>query len=291
MDWQAAIDEHKKRLSRYIWTDGALALAAQYREALTQAGFLEATWPAQGKNLGPKNPLRFYRPDTELTAFFVNLEPAGEGIRIFYGFGSTAFARMKGNEKALLEMGLDESGNTLRFLCPASEDAAEQISAVYDQYHGTEKDALLALLKERRKAWIARITAVLKPLGFKKKGNEWSKVLPSGHILHFGAEKGSYSDGYNFDIRLKAGPCEVRPGDWCAFAVWELPEDRAIDPFCHHNFDWQLNTAEDLDMILARFLREYLTPLETRDTDALRTKLYCGRKECPVPDCPLRYTP
>ena len=74
MDWQAAIDEHKKRLSRYIWTDGALALAAQYRTALTQAGFSEATWPAQGKNLSAKNPLRFYRPDTELTAFFVNLE-------------------------------------------------------------------------------------------------------------------------------------------------------------------------------------------------------------------------
>ena len=43
MDWQAAIDEHKQRLSRYIWTDGALAMEAQYREALTQAGFLEAT--------------------------------------------------------------------------------------------------------------------------------------------------------------------------------------------------------------------------------------------------------
>lgn len=283
--------EFKALLARYDWTDTAQSLARSYREELTRAGFSEATWPAEGKNLGPKNPLRFYRPDTELTAFFVNLEPAGEGIRIFYGFGSTAFARMKGSEKALLEMGLDESGNTLRFLCPASEDAAEQIAAVYDQYHGTEKDVLLALLKERRKAWIARITAVLKPLGFRKKGNEWSKVLPSGHILHFGAEKGSYSDGYNFDIRLKAGPCEVRPGDWCAFAVWELPKDRAIDPFCHHNFDWQLNTAEDLDMILARFLREYLTPLETQDTDALRTKLYCGRKECPVPDCPLRYTP
>ena len=288
--------EFKAMLARYAWTDTALALAQRYREELTQAGFSEATWPAEGKNLGPKNPLHFYRPDTELTAFFVNLEPAGEGIRIFYGFASTAFTRMRGDENSLGEKGIDESQSALRFMIPlcteeVEPDAAGQIAAVYGQYHGTDKDALLAILKERRKEWISRITAVLKPLGFKKKGNEWSKVLPSGHTLYFGADKGSYSDGYDFDIRLKAGPWEARPKDWCAFAIWELPEDRAIDPFCHHNFDWQLNTCEDLDMILDRFLREYLTPLEARDNDALRNILYCGKKECPVPDCPSRYTP
>lgn len=290
MDWQAAIEDHKKHLSKYIWNDAALALAQNYRTKLTQAGFSEATWPAEGKNLGAKNPLRFYRFDTELTAFFVNLEPAGDSIRIFYGFGSTAFTRMKGNERVLLEMGLNESDNTLRFLCPASPDAAGQIAAVYHQYHGNDKDTLLALLKERRKEWIAKITAVLKPLGFRKKGNEWRKVFPSGHTLWFGADKSSYSDGYNFDVRLKASPGNIRPGDWCAFALWEQPQEQAIDPFCHHNFDWQLNTAEDLEAILKRFLTEYLEPLESQDTDALRTILRCGSKECPVPNCPLRCT-
>ena len=122
MDWQAAIDEHKQRLSRYIWTDGALALAAQYRTALTQAGFSESTCPAQGKNLSAKNPLRFYRPDTELTAFFVNLEPTGEGIRIFYGFASTAFTRMRGDENSLRELGIHESQSALRFMIPLCTD-------------------------------------------------------------------------------------------------------------------------------------------------------------------------
>ena len=293
MDWQAAIDEHRKRLSRYIWTDAALALAARYRTALTQAGFLEATWPAQGKNLSAKNPLRFYRPDTELTAFFVNLEPNGDGVRIFYGFASTAFARMKASENTLIEMGINESNSALRFMIPfcaeaMETDAAEQIAAVYEQYRGTEKDALLGVIKERRKAWIARIAVALKPLGFKKKGNEWNKVLPSGHTLYFAADKGSYSDGYNFDARLAQPPGEVRLRDWCAFAILDQEQDRAIDPFCHHGFDWQLDPPEELDRVLNWFLTKYYYPLENRDADALSRVLYCGKKECPVPDCPLR---
>ena len=292
MDWQAAIDEHKKRLSRYIWTDGALALAAQYRESLTQAGFSESTWPAQGKNLSAKNPLHFYRPDTELTAFFVNLEPAGEGIRIFYGFASTAFARMRGDEISLGEKGIDESQSALRFMIPlcteaVETDAAEQITAVYEQYHGTDKDALLAILKEHRKAWLARITAVLKPLGFRKKGNEWYQVLPSGHTLYFAADKGSYSDGYNFDVRLRQPPVEIRLRDWCAFAILDQEQDRAIDPFCHHGFDWQLDPPEELDRVLDWFLTKYYRPMESQDREALKNILYCGKKECPIPDCPL----
>lgn len=291
MDWTAAIAHHKALLARYVWTDTALALADRYRAALAAAGFSEATWPGECKNLSAKNPLRFYRQDTELTAFFINLEPAGDGVRIFYGFGST-----KRNENTLIEMGIDESDSVLRFLLPVRSDAeetaaAEQIAALCRQYHGTEKDALLGILKERRKAWLGRITAVLKPLGFRKKGNEWSKLLPSGHTLYFGADKGSYGDGYNFDIRLRQAPGEIRAGDWCAFAVWEQEEDRAIDPFCHHGFDWQLDPPEELDRILNRFLSEYYHPLETRNTEALLSILRCAKKDCPVEDCPLRCLP
>lgn len=292
MDWAAAIAAHKALLARYTWTDAALALAERYRSELTRAGFSEAAWPAEGKNLSAKNPLRFYRQDTELTAFFVNLEPAGDSIRIFYGFASTAFTRVRSNENVLTEMGIDESGNTLRFLLSSeAPDAPEQIASVFSQYQGTGKDALLGIIKERRKAWLARITAVLKPLGFKKKGNEWSKVLPSGHTLYFGAEKSSYSDSYNFDIRLRQAPGEVRAGDWCAFAVWEQEQDRAIDPFCHHCFDWQLDAPEELDGLLDRFVREYVRPLDTLDPEGLFRILRCSKKACPVHDCPLRQEP
>ena len=167
-------------------------------------------------------------------------------------------------------------------------DAAEQIAAVYGQYHGTDKDALLGIIKEHRKVWLARITAVLKPLGFRKKGNEWNKVLPSGHTLYFAADKGSYSDGYNFDVRLRQPPVEIRLRDWCAFAILDQEQDRAIDPFCHHRFDWQLDPPQELDRVLDWFLTKFYRPLETQDREALKNILYCGKKECPISNCPLR---
>lgn len=294
MDLQKAIDEQKNYLNKYLWTEPARAMAEGYRASLLAAGFSEARWPGEGKNIGPKNPLRFFRRDTELTAFFVNLEPAGDGLRVFYGFASIAsFIRFKNNESALWDMGIDESKAALRFWVPipseeAEAAAAEQIAAVYKRYQGTEKDALLALSKELRKAWIDRITQRLKPLGFRKKGNEWRKVLPSGHTLYFGADKGSYSDGYNFDVRLQAPHEPPRPGDWCAFALREQDRERAIDPFCHHNFDWQLEKPEELDRILDWFETDFYQPLTSGPMGPLLPKLYCAQKDCPAADCPLR---
>ena len=113
-------------------------------------------------------------------------------------------------------------------------------------------------------------------------------MLPSGHTLYFAADKGSYSDGYNFDVRLSQPPGEIRLRDWCAFAILDQDQDRAIDPFCHHGFDWQLDPPEELDRVLNWFLTGYYYPLENRNTDALSRVLYCGKKECPVPGCPLR---
>jgi len=291
---RAALQEHKYYLSKFLWTPSAQAMAERYRSSLLDAGFSEARWPGEGKNLSAKNPLRFFRRDSELTAFFVNLEPAGDGLRVFYGFASIAsFLRMKGNESALWDMGIDEGDAALRFLVPipsaqAEAAAAEQIAAVYGRYRGTEKDALLALSKELRKAWLDRITQRLKPLGFRKRGNEWRRVLPSGHTLYFTADKGSYGDGYNFDVRLQAPPDPPGPGDWCAFALREQDRERAIDPFCHHGFDWQLDEPEELDRVLDWFLTEFYQPLTTGPMDPLLPKLHCARKDCPATDCPLR---
>lgn len=295
MDLQAALQEHKYYLSKYIWTEPAQAMAERHRAALLDAGFSEARWPGEGKNLSAKNPLRFFRRDSELTAFFVNLEPAGDGLRVFCGFASIAFIRIKNNESALWDMGISEDRAALRFLVPIPTErseaaAAEQIAAVFRSYQGTEKDALLSLSKELRKAWLDRITQRLKPLGFRKKGNEWRKVLPSGHTLYFAADKGSYSDGYNFDVRLQAPPAPPRPGDWCAFAIREQDRERAIDPFCHHRFDWQLEPPEELDRILDWFLTDFYQPLTAGPIEPLLPKLYCARKDCPAADCPLRFT-
>ena len=45
------------------------------------------------------------------------------------------------------------------------------------------KDDILALKKERQKAFLSRIHAYLKPLGFAKKASKWTKKLPDGFVF------------------------------------------------------------------------------------------------------------
>ena len=83
-------------------------------------------------------------------------------------------------------------------------------------------------------------------------------------------------------------PVEIRLRDWCAFAILDQEQDRAIEPFCHHRFDWQLDPPQELDRVLDWFLTKFYRPLETQDREALKNILYCGKKECPISNCPLR---
>lgn len=274
----------------YIWSEASLALADRFRSRLLEAGFTESRWSREGRFADPRNQLRFFRQDTAQTAYFVNLEPAKHGLRISYGFDSTAFAQCKSEAEALLDMGLDEDDACLRWSVPiaAAEDpAARQIADHFRQYHGTEKNDLLNIRKELRKAFLGKIHAVLKPLGFRKKGNEWRKVLPSGHTLYFLADKSSYSDCYDFPVTLQAPRWEVLPGDWCLFTVLNLPDLRLPNPFSR-KFNWQLNTDEDLREILDLFVKTYHDPLLSGPVDPPIPKLLCVQKSCPVAECPLR---
>lgn len=276
---------------RFTWTGHTRSLAEKYRSGLHAAGFLSPRLPDVPLPMpNPRNQIRFFRQDTALTAFFVNLEPCGEDLRIYYGCASTAYTRMKGDEESLLNWGFNESNSCLRFsiIIRSPEDeplAARQIGDMIRQYTGTEKDALLTVIKEQRRAWLDRITRRLKPLGFRKKGNEWRKVLPSGFTLYFWAEKGSYGDSYNFPVALSS---PYPHHDYCLTATIEPSGEMAPDPYCHHAFDWQINTIEDLTQILDLFLREYEHPLTMGPIDPLLPKLHCARKDCPAADCPLR---
>lgn len=280
---------------RFTWTGHTRTLAEKYRPALHAAGFLFPRLPkVQLPMPNPRNQIRFFRQDTELTAFFINLEPCGEDLRIYYGCASTAYTRMKGDEESLLNWGFNESNPCLRFsaIIRSPEDeqlAARQIEDMIRRHSGTEKNALLAIIKEHRKAWLDRITQRLKPLGFRKKGNEWRKVLPSGHTIYFWAEKGSYADSYNFPVALSApDPLVPQPHYYCLTTTIEPSDEMAPDPYCHHAFDWQANTTEDLMDIIDLFLREYYRPLTDGPIESIHPKLYCARKDCPATDCPLR---
>ena len=276
----------------YQWSEPSLVLADIFRKKLEAAGFTETRWSKEDRFFDPRNHYQFFRQDTELTALFVNLEPSREGIVVRYGLDSTAFTRFKGDEESLLNWGIRSDDACLRWevSVTTAEDpaAAEQVAAHFRQYQGTEKDALLNIRKELRKAFLDRINGVLKPLGFRKKGAEWRKVLPTGHTLYFSADKGSYGDGYDFDMYLTAPPGEPDLRGWCLRVPLNLPQLRHPNPFIHHPYDWQVNTDEDLREILDNFLKTCFEPLLAGNIAALPHPLLCKEKPCPKEDCPLR---
>ena len=99
----------------------------------------------------------FYRPETELTAFAVNLQGKEDCVEIVYGFASTAFLRMDGIEPSqAVSITIDDTDMAVRQreIIRSAEDekaAGERIRALYEAYRFMEKDALLADKKARQK--------------------------------------------------------------------------------------------------------------------------------------------
>ena len=275
----------------YQWSEHSLAMADIFREKLEAAGFTETRWSKEGRFYDPRNHFQFFRQDTELTALFVNLEPSKEGIVVRYGLDSTSFTRMKGDEESLLNYGICSDDACLRWEVhvTTAEDpaAAAQIAAHFRQYQGKEKAELLNISKELRKVFLNKFTEALKPLGFRKKGNAWRKVLPGGHTLCFTVDKSSYGDGYDFVINLLYPPQEPKPDDWCLFTTYCLPCERLANPF-FGKLDWQICSDGDIREILDIFLKSYHDPLLSGNTASQGTPLYCQRKACLVENCPLR---
>ena len=193
----------------------------------------------------------FYKVTTDLTAFIINLKASEFYIEITYGYASTAFTRLSGGENSLIDMGVSDEDITIRekfLLCDPSEEPVvrAKIETMYHAYLHTEKDALLACAKEKRKVFIEQIAAKLKALGFKKKGNIWTYALDEMYYLRFDAQKSAYSDQYYFNICIGKngtslyGDCyQVRvptgsdsPLDWQSYDMAEFDSflDRLVVP-------------------------------------------------------------
>lgn len=246
-----------------------------YRTQLLTAGFQEPT-----RHESTNWHWYFYRPDTELTAAAVNLQARDGYMELTYGYGSTAFTRMAGDENALLFYGLSDDDITLRekfLICDEADGqtAAVRIAAFLETYRGTEKDALLALAKEKRKAWIGQFAARLKPLGFKKKANSWTKRLEDGYELIFYLQKSSYADEYYFNVYLEPSGCSSHMR-------------------CLHTrlgngtFDWQSLTPEETEFFLDKTilppLRKLMdTPFAVLGNDPMIWKgCICDHSLCPT---------
>ena len=150
---------------------------------------------------------RFYKPVTDLTAFVVNLRRSDYGVEAVCGFASTAFTRMVGDENALRNWGVSSEDITIReifLLCDDDDERAAEvrIQKLYCHYRNMDKDTLLACAKEKRKKFIQQIACRLKPLGFRKKANTWTRPLTEDFYVMFNAQKSGFSDEYYFNLYI-----------------------------------------------------------------------------------------
>lgn len=252
----------------------------RYREMLLAAGFQEPV-----KRQSSTWHWLFFRPLTELTAFIVNLHGYDDHVDVVYGCASTAFTRMANDGDALISLGVSDDEITIReglTIHDAAEEAAaaQAIRQMYGQFAAVEKDALLALAKEKRKAFIQRFVVPLKPLGFKKKGNYWIKPMPEGYELTFYLQKSSYSDKYYFNVWLRRPEMPVY--GCCYDERLSLPDE------CDENYgmDWQLTAPDVIEAFLEGSLLPRLTwlmntPYATLGADpALWQHCNCQRTHC-----------
>ena len=255
------------------------------KQQLLDAGFVEAT----------QRPLHFWKKLTEKTAFIVNLKVCEIGCGIVYGVISTAVFWTEGDWDYFKQFGRSDDDCNLRFYIEIKSvdgeaKARDEICSLYEEYLHIDKDTLLAAVKERRKQFIQQITNVLKPLGFRKKGNQWRKPLSENIMLQFWADKNPYSDLYYFEVDIYA----LNPpgGVWC---YTKRLDTKGTDIFDwkgysepHRRFDWQLQSTEDLLEIVNRAYKEELLPLMETDLNELGKQPFvwqrciCQRKHCPT---------
>lgn len=223
----------------------------------------------------------FYKPTTDLTAFVVNLQGIEFDIEVVYGYASTAFTRMTGDENALVDCGVSDEDITIRervIICDEADEtiARSKISEMYTTHLHTQKDDLLLFAKKKRKAFIQQIHTKLKPLGFKKKANTWSRALTDTYYLMFNAQKSAFSDEYYFNLYIgKNGTNDY--GD--CYAARVAPADM-------FPLDWQTLGKEEFDFFLENNVVPELekiisTPLtELGQIASYWDECHCNRQKC-----------
>lgn len=239
-----------------------------YREQIVHSDLSEADW-----RIG-----HYFRRTTERTAFFVNVSDFGEYLGIIYGYVSTAY--MSGEEQWFDRHGASENTANLRFgirIWNESDEALarDAIEAVFRTYCDTAKDALLDIVKLRRKAFLQRIHDMLKPLGFRKKGSKWHKSLTDTHVLEFYAQKSTFTDEFYFNISVMQ---TEHPGLPCYFTrIRQNGSDM---------FDWQLLSDQEMDDLLHFRLETVILPIMHTPLNDLGKNpdiwkgCYCKRDKC-----------
>ena len=242
------------------YTDTMLSL----REEILQANFKEAEW----------DQFRFYRCTLEKVAFIVNLKDYGDHIGVNYGFTSIA------DQDYLQHYGETNSNIKLRFYSVIKNEqdritVAREVKNVYNTYLSKSKDEILSLKKERQKQFLQKIAAKLKPLGFKKKGAKWTRLLDSDFCLEFEAQKSQWSDEYYFNVSVYHKDVQFPQ----CYGTRLNTNGKGI-------YNWQLMTDEELNCLLEEAIQNILIPIINTPLAELGTRkeiwqgCTCQRNKC-----------
>ncbi|MGN0322181.1 MAG: hypothetical protein ACI4DZ_03585 [Oliverpabstia sp.] len=234
----------------------------KFREQLRNAGFDEAS----------QRPFYFWKILTDKTAFIINLKNLDTGIGIVYGVRSTAVFWSELDWQLHSEFGTADDDCNLRYYLEINNENDEfqtnnMIRSFYNEYCEIDKDTLLKIVKEHRKQFIQQITNILKPLGFRRKGNQWRKHLSGNIVLQFWADKDPYTDLYYFEIDIFSQ--KSSEGIWCYSKRLQAKGTEIFD-FKNYSdsdcrFDWQLQSTEDLEEIVNQAYKFDLLPFINND--------------------------
>ncbi len=187
---------------------------------------------------------------------------------------------MSGSENTLKELGVDSVNinvrNMIQYKLNDNEEVIQnKIKDFYLKYLKLSKDELLSLKKDKQKIFINKIQDKLKPLGFKKKNNTWTRTIVKDLCLEFNAQKSQFSDEYYFNIRLYHVDLE-----------YTTCYDTRLSVFDKGIFDWQILKDEEINEILDVLINKYLllimnTPLnQLSKVNNSYFKLNCKKKLC-----------
>ncbi len=254
----------------------------KYRDILLKNGYDEALI----------NQYHFWKVLTDKTAFIVNLKKLENGVGVVYGVCSTAVLWSDGDWEWHRKLGTADNDCNLRYYVEITNveqelSAEAEISRLYNEFRAIEKDALLNIVKDLRKQFIQEITNILKPLGFRKRGNQWRTPLTENLVLQFWADRCPYTDLYYFQVDIF--PLVSSKG-WCyskrlkAIGTDIFDWKKHTQPECR--FDWQLQSANELKNLIAHLYQTELLPLINTDITELGKQTFiwkcctCSRNRC-----------
>ena len=193
-------------------------------------------------------------------AWVLNLHRKFDGLLVEAGF---AFPANTPEDRALFaERGCTDTDIRLR-LCRLVHTPEElqavlaEAEALRQAWFARSRDEVKKEIAARQKAFAARITAQLKPLGFRKKALHWTYARPDGWHVDFNAQKSAYTDAFYFNLLLT----EPDKHPWYMGVIDERPLGNLLD--------WQTMPADDFGDLLRAVVQRRILPLMSTPIDQL----------------------